>query len=184
MFKIELKNNIKYECSMQDTLLEGAIKEHKILSYSCKSGRCNSCKVKVIHGSTVSIGDENGLTQDEINEGYILTCVRKPLSDVILDIEDLSEYGIEPVKTFPAKIDSITKLNEHIIELILRIPPQTNFQYLPGQYVNIIKDDYKRSYSIAAKNAQDGIILHIKNYEGGRFSNYLFNEQKKTSKKT
>jgi CDP-4-dehydro-6-deoxyglucose reductase len=178
IFQIQLKDNVVFKCSSEDTLLDGALKENKTLNYSCKSGRCNSCKAKVIHGETIAIGDEIGLTPTELNDGYILTCFRKPISDISLDMEDVGTYGIQPVKTFPAKIDSISKLTESVIELKLRIPPQTNFQYLPGQYVNIIKDDYKRSYSIAANNAHDGIILYIKNYEGGRFSNYLFNEAK------
>jgi CDP-4-dehydro-6-deoxyglucose reductase len=159
--------------------LTGAQKESINLNYSCKTGRCKSCKAKVMEGATIAITDEIGLSIEEKKDGYILTCVRKPLSDLNLDIEDLSRYSIEPVKIFPSKIDSITKLSNDIIELKLRIPPNATFNYLAGQYINIIKGDYKRSYSIANNNSSDGVVLFIKNYEGGKFSNYLFNEAKK-----
>jgi CDP-4-dehydro-6-deoxyglucose reductase len=47
---------------------------------------------------------------------------------------------------------------------------------LSGQYINIIKGDYKRSYSIAKTSSASNLVFFIKNYGGGKFSNYLFNE--------
>jgi len=178
MFKINLKNTSQFSCSNEDTILNGAQKENKILNYSCKTGRCKSCKAKVVEGTSISIADEIGLTTEEKKEGYILTCVRKPTSDLTLDIEDLSGYAIEPVRTLPSKVDTITSLSSDVIELQLRVPPQSAFKYLPGQYINIIKGDYKRSYSLASSNSSTNLVLFIKNYEGGKFSNYLFNEAK------
>jgi CDP-4-dehydro-6-deoxyglucose reductase len=49
---------------------------------------------------------------------------------------------------------------------------------LSGQYVNFIKDDYKRSYSVANHNKSSNLVFFIKRYQGGLFSNYLFNEAK------
>lgn len=178
MFKINLKNNLQFLCSNEDTILIGAQKENTILNYSCKTGRCKSCKAKVIDGTSITIEEEIGLTPEEKKEGYILTCIRKPTSDLILDIEDLSAYALEPIRTLPSKIDAIKKFSDSIIELKLRVPPQSNFNFLPGQYINIIKGDYKRSYSIAINDCSNGIFLFINNYQGGKFSNYLFNEAK------
>jgi CDP-4-dehydro-6-deoxyglucose reductase len=178
MFKINLKNNLQFLCSNEDTILIGAQKEKTILNYSCKTGRCKSCKAKVLDGTSITIEEEIGLTTKEKKEGYILTCVRKPTSDLKLDIEDLSAYALEPIRILPSKIDAIKKLSDTIIELKLRVPPQSNFNYLPGQYVNIIKDDYKRSYSIAINDCSNGLVFFIKNYQGGKFSNYLYNEAK------
>jgi CDP-4-dehydro-6-deoxyglucose reductase len=46
--------------------------------------------------------------------------------------------------------------------LELRTPPQSTFKYLSGQYVNFIKDDYKRSYSVANYNKSTNLIFFIK----------------------
>jgi CDP-4-dehydro-6-deoxyglucose reductase, E3 len=178
MFKIKLKNSISFLCSEDDTILKGAERENKYLNYSCKVGRCKSCKAKVIKGSSIAVAEENVLTSKEKKDGYVLTCVRKPTSDLSLDIEDLSAYAFEPIKIFPSKVDAITKLSDNVIELKLRVPLQSRFNYLPGQYINIIKGDYKRSYSIANIDSSTGIVLFIKNYQGGKFSTYLFNEAK------
>lgn len=178
MFQINLKNTSSFSCSAEDTILIGAQKENTTLNYSCKTGRCKSCKAKVIEGTSITIDEEIGLTAEEKKEGFILTCVRKPTSDVTLDLEDLSGYALESIRTLPSKVDAITKLSNDVIELRLRVPPQSNFKYLPGQYINIIKGDYKRSYSIANKDSTTGIVLFIKHYQGGKFSTYLFNEAK------
>jgi CDP-4-dehydro-6-deoxyglucose reductase len=178
MFQINLKNTSSFLCSTEDTILIGAQKENTTINYSCKTGRCKSCKAKVLEGTSVTIADEIGLTAEEKKEGFILTCVRKPTSDVTLDLEDLSGYNLESIRTLPSKVDAITKLSDDVIELQLRVPPQSNFKFLPGQYINIIKGDYKRSYSIANNDSTTGIVLFIKNYQGGKFSTYLFNEAK------
>jgi CDP-4-dehydro-6-deoxyglucose reductase len=179
MFTVRLKNDTNFLCDSEDTILVGAQKQNITLDYSCKTGRCQSCKAKLISGTSIVSIDEVGLSdQDKLN-GYILTCVRKPTSDLTLDIEDLSAYSLEQLRTLPSKIDKITFIASDVIELQLRIPPNVTFRYLSGQYINIIKDNYKRSYSIASSNSSSNIILYIKKYEGGKFSGYLFNEAKK-----
>lgn len=178
MFTINLKNDMLFSCAPEDTILNGAQKENITLDYSCKTGRCQSCKAKVVQGTSVANIEETGLSEHDKSKGYILTCVRTPTSDLTLDIEDLSSYSLEKVKTIPSKIDFISKISSNVIELHLRIPPNASFRYLSGQYINIIKGDYKRSYSIANNSSASNLVFFIKNYEGGRFSNYLFNEAK------
>lgn len=178
MFIINLKNDTHFYCAPEDTILIGAQKENITLDYSCKTGRCQSCKAKVIKGTSFANVDETGLNEEEKLKGYILTCVRTPTSDLTLDIEDLSEYALEKLKIIPSKIDLISKISSNVIELHLRIPPNASFRYLSGQYINIIKGDYKRSYSIANTNSASNLVFFIKNYGEGRFSNYLFNEAK------
>jgi len=176
MFIISLKKNKVFSCQELDTILVGAHKESVNLNYSCQTGRCQSCKAKVIQGTTIAVDEEIGLTDEDKKNGYILTCIRKPTSDLILDIEDLSDYKLESIKTLPSKINRIKKILPDIIELEIRIPPQSSFKYLSGQYINFIKDDYKRSYSIANSNESDNLVFFIKRYPGGLFSNYLFEE--------
>lgn len=178
MFTIHLKNDTHFICSPEDTILIGAQKVDIALDHSCKTGRCQSCKAKVIKGSSYANVDEIGLGELDKSNGYILTCVRTPTSDLTLDIEDLSSYSLEQLRTLPSKVDKITAISADVLELQLRIPPQSNFKYLSGQYINIIRGDYKRSYSIANSNSTSNLVFFIKNYEGGRFSNYLFNEAK------
>jgi ring-1,2-phenylacetyl-CoA epoxidase subunit PaaE len=48
--------------------------------YSCTVGVCTTCRAKVRSGKT-SMEEREGLSDSEIDEGYILTCQAHPLSD-------------------------------------------------------------------------------------------------------
>ncbi len=54
------------------------------LDYGCRSGNCGLCKARLLKGK-VDMENEEGLEQKEKDDGYILTCVAKPLTDCILD---------------------------------------------------------------------------------------------------
>ena len=50
--------------------------------YSCRGGVCSSCKAKVTKGSA-SMDLNYSLTDEEIEEGYILTCQAHPTSEIL-----------------------------------------------------------------------------------------------------
>lgn len=179
MYEISLKNNKNFRCSENETLVEAARKSGIILEHSCLSGRCSSCKVKVDSGLSEPTTEEFSLNNKEREDGYILSCIRTPKSDMLIQAEDLSEYDISIPKTLPAKINKIEKLTEDIIKIELRFPPTQKLNFIAGQYVNVIKGSNKRSYSIGStSNENTSIELFIKKYPGGLLSNYWFNEAK------
>ncbi len=67
-------------------ILETALDQGIDLPYSCQSGLCTACRGKAISGK-VKLDEEEGLSQAERNEGYVLTCVGHPLTDdVVIEI--------------------------------------------------------------------------------------------------
>ena len=177
MFTITLKNNKTFQCSENDTLIEGARKAGITLEHSCLSGRCSSCKVMVDDGLSEPTMDEVALSQKEKKDGFILSCVRTPKTDMVIQAEDLSEYKLAVPKTLPAKISNIEILTEDVLKVTLRFPPNQPLNFLAGQYVNVIKGNIKRSYSIGnSSNEKSCIELFIKKYPGGLLSQYWFNE--------
>ncbi len=161
------------------TIFGSAKDQNVILEHSCLSARCRSCVAKVLSGSTESLNTDFVLSEKERAEGYILTCNAIPKSDLILDVEDLSDYALSKSKIFPAKIQSIDYLTDEVVHLKLRMPPSVSFNYLSGQYVNIIRGNIKRSYSIAnGSNELDYLEFFIKKYDHGTMSKYWFEEAK------
>ncbi len=166
-------------CDPKTTVFEAAKNNGILIEHSCLKARCRSCCVKVISGITQDKLDDLVLTTDERSQGFVLSCNAIPTSDLVLDVEDLGGVHIFEKKIIPAKIQSINKLNDTVIEVSLRLPPNANFVYHSGQYVNITKDQIRRSYSIA--NAYEGnttLVFFIKKYENGLMSNYWFHEAK------
>lgn len=67
----------------QQTLLEQGEDAGLILPYSCRAGMCGSCKVKLEQGEVEQLC-QDGLSDEEQQQGYILSCSCTPLTDVII----------------------------------------------------------------------------------------------------
>lgn len=68
------------------TILATALDQGIDLPYSCQSGLCTACRGKALSGK-VKLDEEEGLSQSERAEGYVLTCVGHPLTDdVVIEI--------------------------------------------------------------------------------------------------
>jgi len=173
---IHLPNGKAFEAGDGETLLDAGLRAGITLPYSCRTGRCSTCRCRVTTGTTVALHAETGLTAAEHEEGWVLGCVRSATSDVALDVEDL---GVLPsARTLPCRIHAIERLAPDVLRITLRLPPTADFDYRPGQYVDMIgAGGLRRSYSIANAMAADKRIdLHVRQVEGGAMSAYWFDQ--------
>ncbi|MBS1627854.1 MAG: phenylacetate-CoA oxygenase/reductase subunit PaaK [Bacteroidetes bacterium] len=65
------------------TILDAALQQGADLPYACKGGMCCTCKAKLLEGN-VSMNVCYGLEEDEIKQGFILTCQSHPLTNTIV----------------------------------------------------------------------------------------------------
>ncbi len=61
-------------------ILDAALDADLDPPFSCKSGICTTCRAKLYSGK-VRMDEREGLSDSEIEEGYILTCQSHPLTD-------------------------------------------------------------------------------------------------------
>ncbi|KUI01633.1 2Fe-2S iron-sulfur cluster-binding protein [Mycobacterium sp. IS-3022] len=65
-----------------ETLLESARRAGLSPPFSCEAGNCGTCMGKLVEGrATMRVND--ALEDDEVEEGYILTCQAVPETDTI-----------------------------------------------------------------------------------------------------
>lgn len=177
---IHLTNGREFAVESGISLLDAASSAGIALPYSCRTGRCSTCKALVRRGQTRPITDETGLSLEEIEAGWILTCVRTAETDVELDIEDLGGVTLAPPKTLPCRIAELKKLALDVVRVRLRLPPTSAFSFIPGQYIDVIgANGLRRSYSLAnASFVEKFLELHVRAVDGGAMSNYWFNQAK------
>lgn len=157
-------SHLSFSVDNSETILQAALRQNIALPYSCKTGKCNSC---------IATAKVDGQEPNNIR-----TCTTVPDQDMTLELELLTELNGIQVKTLPCRIDSLKQVSEDVIILTLRLPPNQTLPFVSGQYIDLIKGDIRRSYSIASTPQTDKIELHIRKVEQGKFSQYFFEQAK------
>lgn len=69
------------------TLLEAGLDAGLAIPFSCAMGNCGECRVKLVSGE-VELDEPHCLTAEERAQGFVLTCVARPLGPTTLRIEE------------------------------------------------------------------------------------------------
>ena len=72
-----------------DTILDAAMDQDLDVPFSCKGAVCCTCKAKVMKGKAIMEANYS-LSEEEQENGYILTCQAHPITeDIIVDFDEM-----------------------------------------------------------------------------------------------
>lgn len=77
----------KFTMAYPKNILDAALQKGIQLPYSCKAGRCSTCMAKCKNGQVIMSTNEV-LTEKDIAQGYVLTCVGFAKTDVTLSFDE------------------------------------------------------------------------------------------------
>ena len=117
--KVEISNRRGKSYKVEDKrpLLDSLKEQGVDLPYGCKYGGCITCAAKLVYGE-VDQRRQVALNNRQINDGYIILCVARPLSNLILEIGVESHDKLyrnpflDPLKPHELKKDIATKERE------------------------------------------------------------------------
>jgi ring-1,2-phenylacetyl-CoA epoxidase subunit PaaE len=77
----------QYELQVRypESILQAALHQHIHLPYSCRGGRCSTCTVRLLSGK-VKMTINDVLTEKDLAEGLVLTCVGYAETDVVIEV--------------------------------------------------------------------------------------------------
>ena len=119
IFKVEISNRRGKSYRVEDKrpLLDSLKVQGVDLPYGCKYGGCITCAAKLVYGE-VDQRRQVALNNRQINDGYIILCVARPKSNLILEIGVESHDKLyrnpflDPLKPHELKDDIVVKERE------------------------------------------------------------------------
>ncbi len=170
-----------FEVEAGESVLTAALRAGLILPYGCKNGACGSCKGDIVSGSVdYGVYQEKVLTTAEREQGKVLFCQAKPLSDCTLKARLVGKAGDIQVKMMPSRIQTLEKVTDDVIVVHLKLPASQRLEFLAGQYLEfILNDGTRRSFSMGnAPHDDEFVQLHVRHVAGGQFTDHVFGKMK------
>jgi len=166
-----------FEADASGSVLDAALKAGIMLKHGCRDGRCGDCRTPLISGQVVYPDGLELSTTDEKGE-TLLTCQARATTNLVIDAPEVTEFEGISIQKVIGRIMGKEQVADDVVILECMLAPGTQFNYLPGQYVDLtLATGVTRSYSMAKRSADDGRIeLHIRRVNDGQATPYIFDE--------
>lgn len=163
------------DCRKGEKVLDAAYRNKINLPMDCSDGVCGTCKCRAETGS-YDMGDdyiEDALTEDEAEEGLVLTCQMIPSSDCVISVPTTSQACKTGQQSFATTVTRIAP--HHDAAVVLELDTAEAPAFLPGQYVNISVpgSGTHRSYSFSSAPGESQLGFLIKKIPDGVMSSWL-----------
>lgn len=156
------------------TLLEAALAAGIPYPHGCRSGRCGSCKSRLIEGEVELLPHSRfALADEEKSDGLILACralLQKDVAVAWLSSDD----DAHPPRRLGGVVTGLDDLTHDIKRVRIALEKGAPLHFTAGQYAQIGFDGFPvRSYSMASRPGDDSLDFHIRRVPGGAASEHV-----------
>ncbi len=169
------------EARTDELVADAAYRVGVNIPMDCRDGACGTCKCQCESGD-YSLGSyiEDAMTEEEAQEGFVLTCQMKAKSDCVIRIPAASTACKVKPAAMAGEMVEVRQLSPTSIGFAVKVKDASQLSYLPGQYVNVSVPGtvQTRSYSFSSM-PRDGVVeFLVRNIPNGLMSSYLANAAK------
>ena len=152
------------------TILEAALAGSITYPHGCRSGRCGSCKSRLVSGEVELLDHSRfALSDEEKAQGLILACRAILRTDVIVAwLGGDEETASHPRRGLNCRVAAIEDATHDIKRIRLAIDGGDPLAFTAGQYARLtFPDAPTRDYSMASGPGERELEFHIRQVPGG-----------------
>ncbi|WP_071796129.1 2Fe-2S iron-sulfur cluster-binding protein [Natronohydrobacter thiooxidans] len=158
------------------TILETALEQGIAYPHGCRSGRCGSCKSRLIEGKVELLPHTPfALTPEERAGGLILACRAQPHTDAAVAWLGKQEET-HPLRVLRARVVGFDDATHDIRRVRLSFEDSAPLAFSAGQYARLsFAGAPTRDYSMASQPGDSILEFHIRRVPGGATSERVAN---------
>lgn len=166
-------NDVAINVQPKETLLQSALRQGISFPHSCRVGGCSTCKCKLVEGKVKELTQFGYiLSDDELDQGYVLACQSVPLTNVKIEV-DMGRSGAR--RKVCGRVIAQEKLAHDILRL--RVQLDEALPYKAGQFAHLTIGELpgiSRSYSFASPVRPDAqVSFFVRKVPGGELSSRI-----------
>ncbi len=165
------------DANPSETVADAAYRQGINIPLDCRDGACGTCKCFAEAGRYDMGQDyiEDALSEEEAEQGYVLTCQMRAESDCVVRVPASSDVCKTQQASYEASISEVRQLSDSTISLSIKGESLAKLAFLPGQYVNlkVPGSEQTRAYSFSSLQKDGEVSFLIRNVPGGLMSSFL-----------
>jgi naphthalene 1,2-dioxygenase ferredoxin reductase component len=152
------------------------LREHGLpISYSCMSGRCGTCRCRVVAGRVLNGGPEAGRPLEAGRDAHVLACQAVLTDNCTIELPEVDDVIVHPARIVKGVVTAMEEATHDIRRLRVKLAKPIEFS--PGQYVTLqFTPDHIRPYSMAGLMNDTEMEFHIRKVPDGRVTEYVFSQ--------
>ncbi|MFO2462739.1 2Fe-2S iron-sulfur cluster-binding protein [Pseudomonas sp. 15FMM2] len=152
------------------TILDAALADGIDYPHGCRSGRCGSCKTRLVSGEVALLDHSRfALSDEETAQGLILACRAIPATDVTVSwCGGDEQVPSHPRRSLNCRVTAIEDVTHDIKHIRLVGEGAKPLDFTAGQYARLtFPSGPSRDYSMASQPGARVLEFHIRRVPGG-----------------
>lgn len=168
--------NVRLSVDSGSNLLDVLMANQLPISYSCMSGRCGTCRCRVLSGEVLNSGPEAGRPH-AAQDDHVLACQSVLTDNCVIELPEVDEVVVHTARIVKGTVTAIEDATHDIRRIRVRLAKPMEFS--PGQYATLqFTPEHIRPYSMASLCDDAEMEFQIRRVPDGRVTAYVFEELK------
>lgn len=168
--------NVRLNVEIGSNLLD-VLRSHQLpISYSCMSGRCGTCRCRVVSGQVRDSGPEAGRPQAGKYD-YVLACQTVLTDNCAIELPEVGEVVVHTARIVKGTVTAIEAATHDIRRIRVKLAKPIEFS--AGQYATVqFTPEHIRPYSMAGLPDDGEWEFQIRRVPDGRVTAFIFDDLK------